>query len=126
MSKLLELQVRELTLDLDRLDATLLIFDPSIDVKALRRAKPRLVPQPAKRVNMSRIVLATLREAGKPLTTRDLALHLMAGMGADTADSAVVRTTLKQARACVQRFRARGTVRSMTGPGEYKLWELTR
>ena len=60
----LQLQIRELAIDLDSLDATLCIFDPSIDIKTLRRAKAGPPRQSgAKRVNMSRVVLATLREA---------------------------------------------------------------
>jgi hypothetical protein len=121
----LQLQIRELAIDLDSLDATLCIFDPSIDVKALRRAKATTPRSPgAKRVNMSRLVLATLRERGKPMTTRELALHVMAEIGRSTTDHEGLKNTIKQARACVQRFRKRGTVRSMSGPGEYKLWVL--
>jgi hypothetical protein len=120
----LQLQIRELTIDLDSLDASICIFDPTTDVKALRRSKAAARRQPGtKRVNMSRLVLTTLRETGKPLTTRDLAQHIMAATGTATSDHAAVKATIKQARACVQRFRKRGTVRSMAGPNEFKLSE---
>ncbi len=69
-------RLKALLADLESLDATILQFDPTHRVEAIR---PRSLRPPADWSNkgqMSRIVLSILRQAAEPLTTRDIALEL--------------------------------------------------
>src|ERR1700726_3581016 len=76
-------ELRQMLIDLDSLDATIRLFDPEIDLVEIK-------PQPARnqafRGEVSRIVLGTLRKAGKPLPTYEIALHVMASRGLNTVD----------------------------------------
>lgn len=65
--------LRKMVGDLESLDATILQFDPTHQVEAI---KPKAFRPPrdwANRGEMSRMVLSTLRLASEPLTTRDIA-----------------------------------------------------
>ncbi len=75
---------------------------------------------------VSRIVLSALRQSDKPLTTHDLAQHVMAERGLNTADKRLVKVVSKRAGACLRHHRARGVLRSAQGPGRYRLWEIMR
>ena len=70
-------RVRQLIIDVDNVDATIRLFAPDID---LAEIKPKPLPprHAAFQGEMTRIILGVLRETGLTLTTRDLALRIMA------------------------------------------------
>jgi len=76
---------RQLIIDLDNLDATLRLFVPDIDLEEI---KPRPLParDAAFRGEVARVVLGLLRTVGKPLDTQQIAMHVMAERGLNTAD----------------------------------------
>ena len=75
---------------------------------------------------VSRIVLSALRQSDKPFTTHDLAQHVMAGRGLNTADKRLVRVIGKRVGACLRPHRNRGLVRSEKGPRQRLVWEIDR
>jgi hypothetical protein len=81
----------QLMLDLDAIDSALLLFKPDIELEAI---KPRPMPprHAAYKGEVARIVLATLRNAKRACSTQELAMHIMAERGMDTADKRLVKT----------------------------------
>src|SRR4051794_6321611 len=104
------------------LDATLRLFDPELRPQAIRPKPfpPRRGPeQPGMRV---RDLLGTLRETGRPMTTREVAERLLAGRAVDN-DKLVSRGS-EIVGAALRKLRARGGVTYETGPGNRGLWTL--
>ncbi len=114
-------QLRQIIIDLDNLDATLRLFKPDINSKEIR---PRAVAirHAVFRGELFRLVLDTLRQSTVPLTTLDLAEHLMAQRGLNTADKRLVRLTRKRIGAALRHQRDKGLVRSEYGPGQHLVW----
>ena len=63
---------------------------------------------------------------GRPLTTHDLAKHVMAERGLNTADTRLVRTIGKRVGSSMRYLRERGLVRSEKGPGQRLVWAIAR
>ena len=118
-------QLRQLVIDLDLVDAAIHIFDPSIELEEIK-SRPVPPKHHAFRGEVSRIVLATLRNAKKPLTTLDIAQRVMAERGLDTANQRLLKLMTKRAGACLRHWQQRGTVTRKPGPGQFVLWELVR
>ncbi len=118
-------RLRQLVIDLDNLDATIHLFDPDIE---LGTVKPKPIPprHQAFRGEVTRIVLTALRNAKKPLTTRDIAQRVMAERGLDTSNERLLRLMSKRTGACLRDHRKRGLVRSEPGPGQFLVWTITR
>ena len=70
-------RLRQMVLDLENLDATLRLFDPTHQIEAIRPKAFRPPKDWANRGEMTRIVLRILPQAAEPLTTRDIALELL-------------------------------------------------
>lgn len=103
--------LRQLLIDLDNVDATLRLFAPDIDLEII---KPRPLPprQAAAQGEVVRIVLGTLRNAKRPLTTQEITAHVMAERGLNTADKRLLKLLTKRVGACLRHHRKRGLVRS--------------
>jgi hypothetical protein len=103
--------VRQKLIDLEALDQTIRIFCPDIDLEDVR---PRPFPprHAAYKGEIAPIVLGTLRDATKPITTADLAQHVMASRGMNTADKKLVHIMTKRVGACLRHHRATGLVHS--------------
>src|SRR4051812_8749627 len=86
--------VRQLLMELDALDQTLRLFDPDIELSEI---KPKPLPprHAAYKGEVARIVLSTLRQAGRPCSTQELTMHVMAERGMNTADTRLVKTVSK-------------------------------
>ena len=70
-----EAALRKLRAALDHLDATIVLFDPSIKPDGIRG---RRVPhRPAVLPELARHVLNLMRTAAEPMTTREIALRLL-------------------------------------------------
>jgi hypothetical protein len=112
--------------DLESLDATILLFDADYQIEAIKPKSFRPPSDWAKRGEMSRIILNTLRQATEPLTTRDVAIQLMSERALDTANLKLVRLMTKRCGVALRIQRDNGAVRSAQGPGQYHTWEIAR
>jgi hypothetical protein len=79
-----EAELRKLRSALEHLDATIVLFNPSIKPADIRG---RRVPhRPAILPELARHVLDLMRIASEPLTTREMALRLLKEHGLDKTD----------------------------------------
>ena len=120
------IKLRQMILDLEALDATILQFDPSFHVEAIRPKAFRPPKDWANRGEMTRIVLSILRQAAEPLTTRDIALQLLVERALDKNDQRLLRLMTKRVGVALRGQRGNGAVQSQQGPGQYMLWEISR
>ena len=120
----LQAQMRQAVADLDHIEAALRIMKPDLD---LEEVMPRPVPPPhaAFKGEVSRIVLDTLRQTTRPLTTRDVTLALMRARGLNTDDPKLVRIMIQRVGACLGHWQRRGYLKSAPGPGIKGLYVWT-
>ena len=118
-------QLRQLVIALDNVDATIHIFDPEIE---LENIKTRIVPERHRgfRGEITRIVLTTLRNAKRPLTSAEIAQRVMAERGLETTNKRLVKIIAKRTGSCLRSHRIQGTVRSEPGPDKLLVWEIVR
>lgn len=119
-------ELRKLIVELDAIEATIRIFDPDIDMMAIH---PRPVPprHAAFKGEVTRIVFKALREAKRPLTSRDIAKTLMRERGLNVDDKDVVVMMTKRVGACLKTQKNKGYVRSMDLEGSTLLgWQIIR
>lgn len=116
-------QVRQLIINLDSLDATIRLFAPDIDLEEIR---PKPVPprHTAFDGEISKIIRDVLRETGMALTTKDIALRVMAERGLNVSDPRLTWTVQKRVGASLRNLRARGSARSEPGMGRNLVWRL--
>ena len=118
-------ELRKLITDLDAVEATIRVFDPSVDLMAIH---PRPVPprHGAFKGEVTRVVFIALRLATAPITSRDIALVLMKerGLSADDKDLVVLMT--KRVGACLAAKHKQGLVRQVRIPGTLMGWEVAR
>jgi hypothetical protein len=118
--------LRQLLADLEHIDATILQFDPSHQVEAIKPKAFRPPKDWANRGQMSRIILSILRQASEPLTTRDIALELLVSRALDKDDQRLLRLMTKRVGVALRMQRDKGAVKSDQGPGQYQIWEIAR
>lgn len=119
-------RLKTLLADLESLDATILQFDPTHKVEAIR---PRALRPPkdwANRGQMSRIVPNILRQATEPMTSRDIALELLVARALDKRDQKLLRLITKRVGVALRTQRKNGVVRAEQGPGQFVLWEIRK
>lgn len=127
MSGDIERMQRELTdaiAALEKLDATLLLFDPSYEIASI---KPKAFRPPAdwsKRGEMTRIILGIMRKASEPLTSSDIAAQLIAERALDQSDRTLHRLMTKRVGVALRGQRDKGVAVSSEGPGMSVLWKL--
>jgi len=68
---------------------------------------------------MAHIVFAMLRVAERWCSTKELAMHVMAERGMDTADRTAVRMMLTRVASCLRHYRVKGLLQSVKESGEY-------
>jgi hypothetical protein len=79
----------------------------------------------AREREVTRIVLGALRDAKRPCSTRELALHVMSVRRMDVADKRLVKSMIGRIGArLVRHHRAEGLIRSVRGPGDRLAWEV--
>jgi hypothetical protein len=120
--KALERDIRTVTCDIDHLDAAIRLFDPETTPAAIKRYA---VKHRAKKGTVRRFVLAALREASEPITSRQITEAWIAkrGLKADEATFVLIR---KRIGACLTSLRAAGLASGDAMVGEYKAWRLAR
>ena len=100
------------------------LFDPSIELQVIRK-RPVPPRHHAFKGEVTRIVLTTLRNAKRPLTTPELAQRVMAERGLDSANVRLLKLIMKRTGACLRHWQKRGVARSAAGPNGFKLWSLS-
>lgn len=120
----LQAKVRQATVELDHIEASIRIFQPDIDLGAIG-SRPVPPIHHAFRGETSRFVLETIREAGRPIDTTSITERVMRERGLDRNDAALFKVMSKRVGACLRHWeKVRGAIKSMPGPGQVKLWEL--
>ncbi len=94
-------RVRQLIIDIDNVDATIRLFQPDIDLAKIR-PKPLPPRHAAFKGEISRLIMSVLRETGLTLTTKDIALRVMADRGLNLSDQRLARTVQKAGRGRVE------------------------
>jgi len=118
-------QVRQTMIDLDNVDATIRMFAPDIELDEI---KPKPLPprHAAYKGEVARIVLGTLRDAGRACSSQELTMHVMAERGMNTADKRLVKIVSKRVNACLRHHRNKGLLKSSEGLGRLLTWEIAR
>ncbi len=117
-------QVRQLVSDVDALDAVLRMFQPDLDIGAVRvRPSPRR--HAAFRGESSRLILDMLREADGPMATRDIVARVMELRKLNPADRELAETMRQRVASSLRGLRQRGTVTSSEGRGAGVRWHLS-
>ncbi len=116
-------RVRRLVLEIDAVDATIRLFDPSSEI-GLVRVRPAPRRHMAFRGESSRLILSMLRDAGEALTTREIARRIMEARGLNTADRAMAETMHLRVGSSLRGMRERGTLASSQGKGASVRWWL--
>lgn len=120
-----QLALRRLIGELDHIDATIRIFNPSIDVGAIPN-KPVPPRHAAFKGEVTRVVFDTLRNADGPLTSRDIAAELMEKRGLGSGDHQLNVIMVKRVCACLRAQRSKGLVRNVPAVGSLQGWEIVR
>jgi len=116
--------LHQLRAALEHLDATLCLFDPAAVPDAIEPKVWRPKADWAKRGEMTRVCLDTLRQASAPLCNRDIAIMLMTARGMDTDSDRLVKLIAKRVGCCLRGQRDMGRVASEEGPGQTVVWRL--
>lgn len=119
-------ELRKLLADLETIDNTLAIFDPTI---ACETIKPKAFRPPSDWSNygqMTRIVLNILRGASEPMSTKDIALQMLVERALNRDDRRLLNLMTKRVAVALRRQRDNNVVRSEQGPGMWMLWEINR
>ncbi len=112
-------------INLDAIDQVLRLFKPDIELPDIK-ARPMPPRHAAYKGEVSRIILATLRDAKRGCSTQELTMHVMAERGMNTADKRLVKTVGKRVGACLRHHRTKGLIRSVAGLGGRLVWEIGR
>ena len=116
-------KVRQLILDIDAVDGTIRLFQPDIDLSNVRvRPAPRR--HEAHRGDTSRLIMGLLREAGEPLSHREVTLKVMEHRGLNIADKPLYETLRLRIGASLRGMRDRGRIVSGEGRGSGVRWSL--
>lgn len=120
LRKRLEAEMRKVTCDIDHLDACIALFDPANTPEAIQRYATK---HRARHGHVKRFVLAFLRDAKHPVTSRDITEAWMKdrGLRADDATFIIIR---KRIGACLNGLKADGQVIGTATGGDYKAWTL--
>jgi hypothetical protein len=120
-----QLQLRHLIAELDHIDATIRIFNPAVDIAAIR-SKPVPPRHAAFKGEVTRIVFKSLRQAAEPITSRDIAMKLMHERGLNPDDRELSVIMVKRVCACLAVQRRKGLIRSVPLEGNLQGWEAVR
>ena len=116
-------QIARLAVDLASIDATIRMFAPHAELDEISPRKPP-APGAAQPGEISRIVLAALRDAQGALSARDVTLAVMAARGMPVADTRLFEAMQKRVLACLRNLRIRGSVEGRKEQGKVMAWGL--
>lgn len=120
-------ELRKIICDLDHLDSTIRLFDPSADTSRIKRYPTK---HRAQKGELSRFVINALRIAGSSTSTGahsttslEITQALLKARGLKADDGTVVLMR-KRVGAALTALKAKGVVQEVPQPGEYKGWRL--
>ncbi|MDB5453948.1 MAG: hypothetical protein JWO33_2526 [Caulobacteraceae bacterium] len=116
----LERDLRGVTSDIDHLDAAIRLFDPANTPEARKRYATK---HRAKKGTVQRFVLAALRDATEPITSRQITEAWLTARGLRT-DEATFVLIRKRIGACLTKLRDQGQIISAGYIDAYVAWEL--
>jgi hypothetical protein len=120
--------LRQLIIDLDNIDAAIRIFDPGYDIDSIKPKAPSPAYSVSFRGEFVRLILDMMRDAKGPVTTREVAAHVMRERGLNTGDVALVALFNRRTRALLYHYRDRGVVRAVQGNEDgrrkFNWWEI--
>jgi hypothetical protein len=120
--------LRQRLIDLEHIDAAIRIFDPEFDIQGIKPKAPAALYGISFRGEFVRIILDMMREAKGPVTTKEIATHVMRSRGLNTADAALLALFTRRTRGLLYHYRDRGMIRGVQGsePGRrrFNWWEL--
>lgn len=120
-----QLALRHMIAELDHIDAAIRIFNPAVDIGAIR-SKPVPPRHAAFKGEVTRVVFKALREASAPLTSRDIALRLMTERGLNPDDRELSVIMVKRVCACLRVQKRKGLIRNAENLGNLQGWEAVR
>ena len=122
--KALQAKLAQAARDLETLDGALRIVAPDLDIPAIA---PKMVKPPedwSKRGEMSRVVFAILRAAGKPMTAREIAAEMIVQRGL-AATPQLLNLMSKRVATCLRDRRDQGLVENVpTRGGQWLEWRV--
>lgn len=121
----LKARLTRIATDIGHLDATIRLFDPDHDIAGIRPKRPR-GPDVAGRGEMSRAILALLREAPEPVTVAAISERLMAVRGWDVSDGKRARMMAKRVAMVLRHQERRGAVHAVQEPGRVAVWAVAQ
>lgn len=118
----LEADLRAVVCDIDHLEGAIKLFDPEATPDAVRRYTTR---HRAKKGSVRKFVLAALRDASEPITTKMLtdAWCEARGLRTDPATWTIIRARLS---ACVTNLKLAGIAEGAGMVDGYKGWRLAQ
>jgi hypothetical protein len=122
----IEMAARRLAKDrvaLAALDATLRLFHPEADPEQIVTIRPALRCLNFRHGEQRRYCLEALRDAGRPLSTRQITEYVMRAKGLARDNTVPWRRVREQVRRVLARMAQRGTVRQIVSEPE-AWWEL--
>lgn len=108
---------------LEKLDATLLLFDPSYEIASIKPKAFRPPEDWSKRGEMTRLILGILRKATEPLTSADIAAQMILERALEPTEK-LQRLMTKRVGVALRGLRDRDIAASEQGPGMSVLWQL--
>lgn len=120
LRKTLETETRKVTCDIDHLDACIALFDPANAPEVVKRYRTK---HRAMHGHVKRFVLAFLRDAKGPVTSRDIAEAWITerGLRADNATFAIIR---KRIGTCLTKLQIDGVIKGARSESDYKGWQM--
>ena len=115
-------RIAALTAALSSLDGTIRLFAPETALDEIAPRQPRYAAQPGE---VSRAIRNALREAGQPLTVRDITASVMAARQMDVQNRTLFLATQKRVLASLRNLQLGGSVQSHREPGSHLRWGLT-
>jgi hypothetical protein len=119
-------RLRKMIDDLEKLDSVILQFDPTHNVEGIKPKAFRPPEDWAHRGEMTKACLSILRQAVEPMTSRDIAVEMLMNRALNTEDQKLLALMVKRVGVALRLQRNNGIVRSLTGPGQFMLWEIDR
>jgi hypothetical protein len=119
--------LRQLMIDLDHVDGAIRLFDPRYQIESIKPKAP-IAAFHALKGDFTRAMLNVLRDAPGPMTTIELARHVMAERGVNVTDKPTLQLFTRRAGALLRSQLKRGVLRAVKDPkhGRFCFWEIVR
>jgi hypothetical protein len=121
----IEKQLKQKLFDLKAIDAAIKVFDEDYPIDTIRPKGLYTAAADWKtRGELSRLIFQMLHESPKALSSRDIALQVMAHKQMDTSRQRAVVLMRRRVGEALRRKQLNGLLRCCKQPGEPLLWEL--